>query len=270
MSRRTERVAHLIQREIGDVILKELTDVRIGFVTISRVEVTTDMAFAKVHVSIMGTDKQKRDSMAGLAHSASYLRTHLAKVMKMRTVPLRVEESMDFTLVGTAVRVEGLPPSEEPIVATVPALEFVKLLDADVVPTGIAVGAHYEWYADWQGDANKRWMGNVESVQLSRLWERVRQRAHADLRKHARDQGNGVLAHINFSQMFEGEGSEALRSKQYLARHIVIATTVDARRGARFSHEINIAVDMHAGGTPLTGTARHHQSYQVNEEEGGI
>jgi ribosome-binding factor A len=87
MSRRTDRVAHLIQREIGNVILKELTDVRIGFVTISRVEVTTDMAFAKVHVSIMGSDKEKRDSMAGLAHSASYLRTHLAKVMKMRTVP---------------------------------------------------------------------------------------------------------------------------------------------------------------------------------------
>src|SRR3954468_10332039 len=87
MSRRTERVAHLIQREIGDVILKELTDVRIGFVTVSRVEVTTDLAYAKVHVSIMGTDKQKRDSMAGLGHSASYLRTHLSKVLKMRTVP---------------------------------------------------------------------------------------------------------------------------------------------------------------------------------------
>jgi ribosome-binding factor A len=87
MSRRTERVASLIQREIGGVILQELTDVRIGFVTISRVEVTTDMAFAKVHVSVMGTDKQKRDSMAGLSHSASFLRTHLAKVMKMRTVP---------------------------------------------------------------------------------------------------------------------------------------------------------------------------------------
>lgn len=87
MSRRTERVAHLIQREIGDVILKELTDVRIGFVTISRVEVTTDMAYAKVHVSVMGTDKQKRDSLAGLSHSASYLRTHLSKVLKMRTVP---------------------------------------------------------------------------------------------------------------------------------------------------------------------------------------
>ena len=87
MSRRTERVAHLIQREIGNVILQELTDVRIGFVTVSRVEVTTDMAFAKVHVSVMGSDKQKRDSMAGLSHSASYLRTHLSKVLQMRTVP---------------------------------------------------------------------------------------------------------------------------------------------------------------------------------------
>ena len=48
---------------------------------------------------------------------------------------------MDFTLIGTAVYVEGLPPSVEPIVATVPALEFVKLLEADVVPTGIAIGA---------------------------------------------------------------------------------------------------------------------------------
>ena len=87
MSRRTERVAHLIQREIGDVILKELTDVRIGFVTISRVEVTTDLAYAKVYVSVMGSDKEKRDSLAGLSHSAPYLRTHLSKVLKMRTVP---------------------------------------------------------------------------------------------------------------------------------------------------------------------------------------
>jgi uncharacterized protein YbjQ (UPF0145 family) len=189
--------------------------------------------------------------------------------VKMRTVPLYIEESMDFTLVGTAVRVEGLPPSEEPIVATVPALEFVKLLDADVVPTGIAVGAHFEWFADWRGNAGQRWMGNIESVQLSRLWERVRRQAHANLRRNARPQGNGVLAHINFSQMFAREAEER-QPKQYLGRHIVIATTVDARRGARFSHEIAIAVDMHAGRTPLTGTARHHQSYEINDSEGAI
>jgi len=189
--------------------------------------------------------------------------------VKMRTIPLGIESSMDFTLVGTAVYVEGLPPSDDPIIATVPALEFVKLLEADVVPTGIAIGAHYEWMADWRGNANMSWMGNTESRSLSNLWEMVRQRAHADLRASAKPQGNGVLAHLNFSQMFEQEGGEN-QPKQYLARHIVIATTVDARRGTPFPHEIKMVVDMHDGATPLTGTTRHHQSYATNEEEGGI
>ena len=188
--------------------------------------------------------------------------------VKMRTIPLGVTDSMDFTLIGTAVYVEGLPPSDEPIVATVPALEFVKLLEADVVPTGIAIGAHYEWLNDWQRSTNLTWMGNIESQTLSQLWELVRQRAHQDLRTHARAQGNGVLAHLNFSQMFEREGQGS--TKQYLARHIVVATTVDARRGTGLPHEIRMVVDMHTGATPLVGITPHHQSYQSNESEGAI
>ena len=188
--------------------------------------------------------------------------------VKMRTIPLGVNDSMDFTLVGTAVYVEGLPRSEDPIVATVPALEFVKLMEADVVPTGIAIGAHYQWMNDWQRSTNLAWMGNIESRTLSQLWETVRQRAHQDLRAHARTQGNGVLAHLNFSQMFEGEGQQGV--KQYLARHIVVATTVDARRGTPLPHHVRMVVDMHAGGTPLVGATQHHQSYQSNESEGAI
>jgi hypothetical protein len=187
--------------------------------------------------------------------------------VKMRTIPLGVENSMDFTLIGTAVSVEGLPPSNDPIVATVPALEFVKLLEADVVPTGIAIGAHYEWLADYNRSARMTWRGNIESQTLSELWEVVRQRAHQNLRSHARTQGNGVLAHLNFSQMFESEKNKV---PQYLARHIVVATTVDAKRGTTLPHDIKIMVDTHAGSTPLTGTKRHHQSYASNEAEGPI
>jgi hypothetical protein len=187
--------------------------------------------------------------------------------VKMRTIPLGVENSMDFTLIGTAVSVEGLPPSDDPIVATVPALEFVKLLEADVVPTGIAIGAHYEWLADYNRSARMTWRGNIESQTLSELWEVVRQRAHQNLRSHARTQGNGVLAHLNFSQMFESEKNKV---PQYLARHIVVATTVDAKRGTTLPHDIKIMVDTHAGSTPLTGTKRHHQSYASNEAEGPI
>ena len=187
--------------------------------------------------------------------------------VKMRTIPLGIEHSTDFSLIGTAVRMEGLQPSAEPLVATVPALEFVKLVEADVVPTGIAIGAHYEWMTDWRNRTNLTWMGNVECRPLSQLWEMVRQRAHAQLRQNASIQGNGVLAHVNFSQMFEREQRE---TKQYLARHIVVATTVDARRGVPIPHDIRMVVDMHAGKTPLTGTTRHHQSYASNDEEGAI
>jgi hypothetical protein len=191
--------------------------------------------------------------------------------VKMRTVPIYISDSMDFTLVGTAVRVDGLPPSPEPIVATVPALEFVQLLEADVVPTGIAVGAHYQWMTDWRGNTSGMGVGwwNSEVQMLSALWEEVRSRAHADLRQRARSRGNGVLAHVNFSQMLEREVGER-QPKQYLARHIVVATTVDARRGVPIPHDIKMVVDTHAGGTPLTGTRPHHQSYATNDNEGAI
>ena len=187
--------------------------------------------------------------------------------VKMRTIPLGGADSMDFTLVGTAVYVEGLPPSGEPIVATVPALEFVKLLEADVVPTGIAIGAHYEWMNDYFRQARMTWQGNAESGPLSDLWEVVRQRAHQQLRAHARSQGNGALAHINFSQMFEREVNNA---RCYLARHIVVATTVDAPPGTTFPHPVSMVVDIHDGRTPLTGTRPHHQSYASNQAEGAI
>jgi hypothetical protein len=189
--------------------------------------------------------------------------------VKMRTVPIHISDSMDFTLVGTAVRLEGLPPSAQPVIATVPALEFVQLLEADVVPTGIAIGADYEWMTDWRGNATSQGWWNREATALSRLWERVRQRAHGDLRRRAQGRGNGVLAHLNFSQMFEREGGDR-QPKQFLARHIVIATTVDARPGVPIPHDIRMVVDVHAGETPLTGTTPHHQSYATNDAEGAI
>ena len=183
--------------------------------------------------------------------------------VKMRTFPVAIDISMNFTLVGTAVHVEGLAPSDDPIVATVPALEFVKLLEADVVPTGIAVGAHYEWLTVGMGPANLQFMGNNEARELSELWERVRTQAHQELRRNACSQGNGVLAHVNFSHAF-------MREQQYLARHIVVATTVDGRRAAPLPHDVRIVVDLHAGDTPLTGRTPHHESYRSTESEGAI
>ena len=76
-----------------------------------------------------------------------------------------------------------------------------------------------------------------------------------------------MLAHVNFSQMFEFERNE---TKQYLGRHIIVATGVDTPARAQFSHEVRITVDAHAGRSPLNGTTGHHQSYASNEREGPI
>ncbi|MGI4811713.1 MAG: hypothetical protein ACRYF2_26885 [Janthinobacterium lividum] len=206
--------------------------------------------------------------------------------VKMRTIPLAVENSMDFTLIGTAARVEGLAPSDDPVVASVPALEFVKLLEADIVPTGIAVGAQYEWLDDWSGRTNQTFSGNVETTVLSQFWERVRQRAHAELRKNAAGQGNGVLANVNFGQLFK---IEADKRSRFLGRQIVVATIVDAPRPTKprhmpwgpppwgevtaspaIPHAIDMVVDLHAGRTPLTGRTTHHQSYDLTERDGAI
>ena len=210
-------------------------------------------------------------ALARLAQEAKACGANAVLDVKMRTIRLPLGESMDFTLIGTAVKIDGLPPSSDPIIATVPALEFVKLLEADVVPIGIAIGAHYEWMRDWSGyAADPSFWFNTEARQLSDLWEQVRQTAHQNLRQNVRSQGNGVLAHLNFSQMFEVEREVGERKvKEYLARHIVVATIVDARRGTPLPHEIKMVVDMRDP-TPLTGMPPHHQAYASNEESGAI
>ncbi len=214
-----------------------------------------------------------QSALARLQQEARAAGANAVVDVKMRTVPLRIAGSMDFTLVGTAVRIAGMDPSPLPVVATVPALEFVKLLEADVVPVGIAIGAHFQWMSGWRRSTQQAWMGNVEMRTLSNLLSGVRGAAHADLRRSTKLQGNGALAHVNFSQMFEREGGEN-QPKQFLARHIVAATVVDARFWRKpmttIPHEIGMVVDMHAGRSPLAGGSSHHQSYGPSDVEGAI
>ena len=70
MSRRTDRLGELFREEISALLTKGLKDPRVGFVTISRVEVTEDLSYAKVLVSVMGDDKEKTSSLIALRNSA--------------------------------------------------------------------------------------------------------------------------------------------------------------------------------------------------------
>jgi hypothetical protein len=214
--------------------------------------------------------------------------------VQMRTVRHRFGQSMDFTLLGTAVRVDGLPPSRDPVIATVPALEFVRLLEMGIVPTGIAVGARYEWLGggigwgqgrEWGGGGSGwsdrgartrlQWQtslfaGNRPLTELGTFWESIRRDAHADLRAHAATMGNGVLAHTNFGQLLRQE-----RDKQppaYLGRHIVVGTVIDSPFGAPVPHGIEPVVDMRDSDV-LTKAAGHRHtiySHDLGEGEGPI
>jgi len=88
MSRRTERVASVIQQELAAIILRELNDPRLtGLPSITRVKVSPDLSNADVYVTIMGTPGQQTAALNALRHSAGLMRTKLTAAMTLRVAP---------------------------------------------------------------------------------------------------------------------------------------------------------------------------------------
>jgi len=90
VTRRTERIAELIREEVSTIILSELHDPRLRFVTITRAEVTTDLAQARVYFSVLGTPGAQRAAMRGLEHAAGHLRRRLGERIRLRRLPALV------------------------------------------------------------------------------------------------------------------------------------------------------------------------------------
>src|SRR5438105_13555602 len=88
MSRRTERLASTIQKELAMIILHELNDPRlVGLPSITKVKVTDDLSIADVFVTIMGTPGQQTAALNALKHSAGMMRTKLTKSLTLRVAP---------------------------------------------------------------------------------------------------------------------------------------------------------------------------------------
>ncbi len=87
MSRRTERLGVLFREEISALLQKGLKDPRVGFASIQRVDISEDLSYAKVMVSVMGSDKEKKDTLIGLRNSAGFIRAQLGRVIKIRKIP---------------------------------------------------------------------------------------------------------------------------------------------------------------------------------------
>lgn len=84
---RSRRIADQIQRELSEIIRLELKDPRVGMVTITSVDVTSDNAHAKIFFTMLGEAAQVDACTQGLEHAAGYLRSELAHRMRLRTVP---------------------------------------------------------------------------------------------------------------------------------------------------------------------------------------
>lgn len=98
---RVQRVAEEIKKEIGRIIHDELNDPRIGFVTITKVDLSRDCRFAKVYFSLLGSKKQLRDTQVGLARSKGFIRKLLAQRVNLRYTPeivFKLDEGIEYSI----------------------------------------------------------------------------------------------------------------------------------------------------------------------------
>jgi ribosome-binding factor A len=97
-TQRQEKVNHALKVEISDILLRELKDPRMGFVTITDAEVSADMRYAKVYFTVLGSEHDRKINTEMLRHSAGFIRAELGNRLKMRNVPVldfRYDESVE-------------------------------------------------------------------------------------------------------------------------------------------------------------------------------
>ncbi|TDR50442.1 ribosome-binding factor A [Halomonas ventosae] len=87
--KRTDRVADQLQKELAVLIQREVKDPRLGMVTVSGVEVSRDLGYADVHVTLLGeqTPERIKENLAVLKRAAGFLRSQIARRIKLRHVP---------------------------------------------------------------------------------------------------------------------------------------------------------------------------------------
>lgn len=84
---RSRRVAEQIKREISTLITSEVKDPRVHLATVTDVEVTRDLAYAKVYIGVLEMQDDPEQVLAGLNNAAGFLRARLGRMLKLRIIP---------------------------------------------------------------------------------------------------------------------------------------------------------------------------------------
>ena len=84
---RVERVAVALKREVSNIIHDELKDPRAGFITVTRIELTDDLRYAKIFFSVLGNEKEQKNSRRALESACGFIKRLIARRVKLRFVP---------------------------------------------------------------------------------------------------------------------------------------------------------------------------------------
>jgi ribosome-binding factor A len=116
---RLQRVNQLIREEISLLVQRELKDPRLGFVTVTEVDVSKDLRTAKVYVSVFGSETELRATLAALESARGYMRNWLGPRLRLRAIPhltFHPDRSMahaaHIQTVLEGLRTEGRAPDE--------------------------------------------------------------------------------------------------------------------------------------------------------------
>ncbi|HQU32005.1 MAG: 30S ribosome-binding factor RbfA [Planctomycetia bacterium] len=119
-SRRCERLEESIKQEVSKIILYELKDPRIAFVTITKVEITADLKNAKVHISILGDDTTRKKTLQAIEHATGFIQAKVGAQLQIKYTPvltfcldesvqksLRISKLIDEAVKGNDIAIKG-------------------------------------------------------------------------------------------------------------------------------------------------------------------
>jgi ribosome-binding factor A len=114
-SRRTEKAAEAIREVVSMAILTELNDPRVRDVTVTHVEVSRDLRYAKIHVSVMGDETRQQLTLRGLQSAAGFLQAKVAERIEIRYTPklsFVLDQGVKRSIAVAKILREVLPPEE--------------------------------------------------------------------------------------------------------------------------------------------------------------
>lgn len=99
LSFRSKQVGEQMKKELSEIISRKIKDPRVGFVTVTDVEVTGDLQQATVYISVLGDEQKKEETLIGLSKAKGFIRSEIGKRIRLRKTPeifFEFDESIDY------------------------------------------------------------------------------------------------------------------------------------------------------------------------------